>query len=100
MATASTIIDALVGLVIDKEKVAVTLHTDKTIFYWSVLEYFIDCCIGALDTLLKNVVLRCRGLCCAPLADKCWLTVFLSVDFDRCAYDCEQSTAWYLTDEL
>ena len=68
---ASTIIDALVGLVIDKEEVAVILHTDKTIFHWSMLEYFIDCCISALDTLLKNVVLRCRGLCCVPLADKC-----------------------------
>ena len=71
LAAASTIIDALVGLVIDKEEVAVTLHTDKTIFHWSMLEYFIHCCISALDTLLETVVLRYRGLCCDPLADKC-----------------------------
>ena len=100
MAAASIIIDALVGLVIDKEEVTVTLHTDKIIFHWSMLEYFIDCCISALDTLLENVVLRCRGLCCASLDDKCWLTIFLSVDFDRCAYDCGQAIAWYLTDGL
>ena len=67
----NTIIGALVGLVIDKEEVAVTLHTDKTIFHWSMFEYFIDCSISALDTLLENVVLRCRGLYCAPLSNKC-----------------------------